>query len=116
MLSSVHAAATIPRLVKRISSILRLVAVIFLASSCAAPKADLARKPNKKDSQGVQSGTANHAPEALTKDRNEEAPRVPDMLNQLPDERDFQPTNPSAAQDKSSGGTVVAKPPAATPP
>lgn len=48
--------------------------------------------------------------------RNGDMPRVPDMLNQLPDERDFQPTNPSVTNNASSDGAVVAKPPSSTPP
>jgi hypothetical protein len=103
--------------VKHLPSILCLVAVIALAPSCGAPKATVVREPPKKNSPAASRETSvTPALPGQTKGRNEDMPRTPDMLNQLPDERDFQPTNPSASKNASSDGAVVAKPPGSAPP
>jgi len=121
-LSSGWAATTIPRPVKHLPSILCLAAVIALEPSCRVPRAIIVQLPLKKNSQETSQETTATQPlpgqttGRQTKGRNDDMPRTPDMLNQLPDERDFQPTNPSASKNAPSDGAVVAKPPSSTPP
>ena len=121
-MSSGGTVTNIPRAVKQFQQILRLLAVIACVSGCRVPKAIVVQEPSQRNIPAnlrttAENGTASTTElPGKTKGRNEDAPRTPDMLNQLPEERDFQPTNPSAAHNAYTDGAVVAKPPSSTPP
>ena len=93
-------------LVKR-AAIFQLALIgVLSCSSCLGPRVAKVKEPVKQDSVGGGDVVQQVADEG-------DQPRVPDMMNQLPDERDFQPTNPAVATGGSQEGTMVAKPPSA---
>lgn len=87
-------------------NILRLLPILLVAA-CANQKTTVVEEPKKKpDTAKVEP-----VPVPLAPGADEELRDPSDLLDTLPEKKEFQATNPKAPAGKSEGAPVIAHPP-----
>ena len=89
----------------------RLIPFLILAACAAPKKATIVEEPRKPDRV-----TAVTQEPVVPKDNEADQLRTPDLFEKLPDNTQFQATNPNLPRTRlNDGAAVIAKPPAETP-